>query len=125
MDGAIDIDACFEQSAKKVEELVVHHFLTNTPQDRFVGDFVKASLNVTLDDPGEAVVRQLAASSHRVVCAPVGPKPVGVLVKLDFKDRFQRHRIASWTILSRRQGIPSWRILPLALGISTRRSGRG
>jgi hypothetical protein len=33
----------------------------------------------------------LAAPAHRVVRVPVGPKPIGILVKFDFKDWFQRH----------------------------------
>jgi hypothetical protein len=56
-----------------------------------VGDFVKASLDIALNDPGETRQRHRAATSHRVVRIPVGPKPIGVIVELDLEDGFQRH----------------------------------
>ena len=56
-----------------------------------MGDFVKASFDITLDDPSETRQRQMAATGYRVVRTPIGPKPVGVFMELDLEDGLQRH----------------------------------
>jgi len=56
-----------------------------------VRNFVKAGFNVAFDDPGEAAIGCLLAPMHGVVRIPVGPKPVGIVVKFNFKNGFQRH----------------------------------
>ena len=73
------------------KKLVVHHFFSDAPQDRLVRNLVKASLDVALDDPGKAAASHLLAPIHGMVCAPVGPKPVGAVMKFDLENGLQRH----------------------------------
>ena len=63
MNDAVDFHARLQQAVDQIEELVVHHLFPDAPQDRLVGDFVKASLDIALDDPGEA--RAVPSGWHR------------------------------------------------------------
>jgi hypothetical protein len=83
-----------DRMVDETEELVVHHFFLEAPQDRLVGDFVKASLDIPLDDPGVTRQRRMATTGHCMVRTPVGPKPVGVLVELDLTNGLQRYAVA-------------------------------
>ena len=91
MNDPVDFHARFKQVMDETEKLIVHHFFPEAPQDRLVGDFVKASLDIPLDDPGVSRQRRLATTGHRVVRTPVGPKPIGVLMEFDLENGFQRH----------------------------------
>jgi hypothetical protein len=91
MDGAIDFYSRPQKARNEIEELVVHHFPSEAPKDRFVRNLIKTRLDVALDDPGKSLERRLTALGYRMVRIPVGPKPVGVLMELDLENGFQRH----------------------------------
>jgi hypothetical protein len=56
-----------------------------------MGDFVKASLDIPLDNPSETQCGHMTTSAHCVVRTPIGSKPERVFMELNLKNGFQCH----------------------------------
>src|SRR5437870_1998438 len=80
---------CLQHRLYQFQHSAVCHFLRHSLQQLLLRYRVEVALQISINHPGVSCFEQVVHTTQRIFAAPSRPKPVALLSKVSFEDRFQ------------------------------------